>query len=539
MLALSALVLAAAPQAPSAKDLFDQELAGLRAAQAADGSYGLRADTAWVVTAMALSPRSYREDDGPFVRDAVAWLLRNPPVFEDPAGDAAVALMLQCLDAQRYAPRIQELTAHAGLPAEAIAALARQGTAPAGEGPWRAGLPLPAEGETAVSILQGIPPSAGLPTRAGAVARAALAYKREQAGPKPAVDVTAAYERGVDFLLRARAENGLWEAFGEPEPGISALAAHALLGSPRPEATAAAHAVLDWLKEQQKEDGAIYTHGLPVYVTSVAVMAFAGAGRPEDRATIERALNYLRAVQCDESENYSESDKFYGGIGYGNDLRPDLSNLQFALEAMRAGGAPADDPAFQRALLFLQRCQNRPESNPEAYYDPGTEQLVHAGGDGGGIYYPGNSMAGTTRLGDGRVIARSYGSMSYALLKCYLFAGLPADDPRVQAVIGWIQDHWTLEVNPGFDTLRDPRAGFQGLYYYYLTLAEALSVAGIERIQARDGAAHDWRQELRAKLVAVQKPDGSWVNDMAERWMEGNPVLCTAYALNALRKTGR
>ena len=101
--------------------------------------------------------------------------------------------------------------------------------------------------------------------------------------------------------------------------------------------------------------------------------------------------------------------------------------------------------------------------------------------------------------------------------------------------MGWIQRHWTLEVNPGFDALRDPRGGFQGLYYYYLSLAEALTAAGIDEVQGADGALHPWRAELAAKLVAEQKPDGSWLNEMADRWWEGNPVLCTAYALSALR----
>ncbi|TAH35930.1 MAG: hypothetical protein EYC70_11810 [Planctomycetota bacterium] len=539
MLLLATLALAAPLQEPSVKDLFDQQLALLRTAQRQDGSYGARTDTAWILTAMALCPRSYREDDGPFMRDAVRWLLAEEPLYQDPAGDAAAALALQCLDSQRYAAQVKALAARAGVPAEAIAALAQTGAPPSGEGPWRDGLPLPAAGMRSLDQLQAIPETAGVPVRAGDVARAALAYRREQASRKAPVDAAAVYERGVDYLLAARDASGLWEVYGNPEPGISALAAHALLRSARADARKAAEPVLDWLKAQQKEDGSIYTQGLPVYVTSAAVMALAAAGRPQDRDALQRALQYLRVTQCDEGENYSESDKFYGGIGYGNDLRPDLSNLQYALAALHAGGATADDPAFQRALVFVQRCQNRSETNPETYRDAGGKDEVRSGNDGGGVYYPGNSMAGTEQLADGTVIARSYGSMSYALLKCYLLAGLPADDARVQAVLRWIQDHWTLEVNPGFDTLRDPRAGYQGLYYYYLTLAETLALTGRSEIRSSDGAAHDWRAELRAKLAALQQPDGSWVNALADRWMEGNAVLCTAYALNALAEAAR
>jgi hypothetical protein len=35
-------------------------------------------------------------------------------------------------------------------------------------------------------------------------------------------------------------------------------------------------------------------------------------------------------------------------------------------------------------------------------------------------------------------------------------------------------------------------------------------------------------------MIALQRPDGSWVNSEG-RWMEDNPVLCTTYALLALR----
>ena len=127
--------------------------------------------------------------------------------------------------------------------------------------------------------------------------------------------------------------------------------------------------------------------------------------------------------------------------------------------------------------------------------------------------------------------------MTYALLKCYIFAGLTPEDPRVEAAVQWLGHHWTLEVNPGFDTLRDSRAGFQGLYYYYLSLAEACAVAKLDILEGSDGQEHAWRTELQAQLLKLQNEDGSWVNQYAERWWEGNPVLCTAYALSALAKT--
>ena len=49
----------------------------------------------------------------------------------------------------------------------------------------------------------------------------------------------------------------------------------------------------------------------------------------------------------------------------------------------------------------------------------------------------------------------------------------------------------------------------------------------------REVAGHDWARELADKLVALQKDDGSWANPNG-RWMEDDPALATAYALEAL-----
>ena len=50
-----------------------------------------------------------------------------------------------------------------------------------------------------------------------------------------------------------------------------------------------------------------------------------------------------------------------------------------------------------------------------------------------------------------------------------------------------------------------------------------------------DGVAHPWRRQLCGRLIAMQRrDDGSWVNENAPRWWEGNPVLATSYAMITL-----
>jgi squalene-hopene/tetraprenyl-beta-curcumene cyclase len=125
--------------------------------------------------------------------------------------------------------------------------------------------------------------------------------------------------------------------------------------------------------------------------------------------------------------------------------------------------------------------------------------------------------------------------MSYALLKGYLFAGLPKDDPRMKACFDWVQKNYTLDVNPGFEAQSDPTAAYQGLYYYFHTMAKALDLYGVETITDRQGKPHAWRKELCGRIVSMQKKqDGSWLNENSPRWYEGNPILATAYALLSL-----
>ena len=163
-----------------------------------------------------------------------------------------------------------------------------------------------------------------------------------------------------------------------------------------------------YLESNAKPDGSIFDRDLPVYNTAVSVMALCALGDPRHAPMIESARNYMVDRQTDEGEGYEQSDKFYGGIGYGNDERPDLSNLQFALEGLHAAALDKDDPAWDRAIAFLERCQNRSESNDQEW----------AANDGGFVYAPGLSMAGETK---------SYGSMTYAGIKSFIYADLDRD----------------------------------------------------------------------------------------------------------------
>jgi squalene-hopene/tetraprenyl-beta-curcumene cyclase len=255
------------------------------------------------------------------------------------------------------------------------------------------------------------------------------------------------------------------------------------------------------------------------YTTAIALLAFQDANKDGryDRL-IKDGQTFLKTMQWDETEDKDHASDFYGGAGYGGkNSRPDLSNTAFMIEALRHTGLPADDPALQRAMVFVSRCQNlKSEFNDQPWADKVN--------DGGFVYTAANggtSFAGKSENGG----LRSYAGMTYAGLKSMIYAGLAPDDPRVKAALDYITSHYSVDENPGLAQ--------RGLYYYYQTFAKTLALIGKPALVDAEGKSHDWRAELTSALARRQQPNGSWVNP-ADSFMEGDANLVTAYGLLAL-----
>lgn len=330
--------------------------------------------------------------------------------------------------------------------------------------------------------------------------------------------------QGAQFLLAAQATDGGWAP--ETGPGVSSLVLRALIQEPTvgPNHPAVRKGV-DFVLRFQRDDGGIYfSEGLHKnYESSVALSMLAALPPGPYTPQVERLQKFLKDNQWDEGDGKSIDDAWYGGAGYGNHARPDLSNTQMMVEALHDSGLPPDDPAYQKALVFISRCQMLGETNDQPYARGSTQ--------GGFIYTcanSGESKADTLTV-DGREELRAYGTMTYAGLKSMVYAGLKKDDPRVQAALDWIRQNWTLDRNPAMPAAQAE----QGLYYYYHVFGRALAALGDDEIQDERGRPHDWRTELTRKLQETQHEDGRWVNE-ADRWMEGLPPLTTAYSMLAL-----
>ena len=335
-------------------------------------------------------------------------------------------------------------------------------------------------------------------------------------GPAPASKLSAetrqklmdSLNRAAAYLRQQQHPDGTWEN----HPGITAMTTAALLRQPgqtsaqKMQVTGRA---LDSLAKLAKPDGGVYEKDIPHYITAVSMMAFAAGGRAQDKPLLEKGRAYLVEHLLDEGEGVSPTDKFYGGMGYGGTSdggRADIISLEYGLRAMKDADLPANSAAWEKAITFLQRTQNNSEANDQAW----------AKNDGGFIYYPGYSQAGETR---------SYGSATYAGLMSYSWANLKKTDPRVQDVLKWVRNNYTVDENPG--------VGQKTVYYYYRVFAKALQAVGDPIITDAKGRQHNWREDLGKKLLALQHADGYWVNPVKDE-LQDNKVLVTTFTMMAI-----
>ena len=218
-----------------------------------------------------------------------------------------------------------------------------------------------------------------------------------------------------------------------------------------------------YILNNQQPDGGFYKDILPSYNTAICLSALSMIHKPQALEAMLKGQGYLKSLQYGDFNTANPNDPgfdepigidhpYYGGVGYGSHGRPDLSNLSFFMQALHDTGVSTNDPAYQRALVFLSRVQMSDEVNEMPYADDSSQ--------GGFIYATvpniesvdgeaGQSQAGTTtettEAGTEIVRLRAYGSMTYAGFKSLLFADLDPDDPRITEAMKWIENNDTVE----------------------------------------------------------------------------------------------
>lgn len=359
-----------------------------------------------------------------------------------------------------------------------------------------------------------------IPLLAGLIAIIAPTITLQAKELEVSVDKMAA--KAVAFLAESQDENGTLSP--RAGSGITSLAVTAALRHGQPLDAPLVAKGLQALEGFVKPDGGIYMGDrLRNYETCVAILCLSEANRIAGDKRYDQILanaeNFVRGLQIGADGKVDASHPHYGGVGYGGPERPDLSNTAYMIEALKALEVENSDPAIQRALAFISRCQNLDGAGNDTEFADKVND--------GGFYYavpteradPSSSDRYTANGG-----LRSYGSMTYHGFKSLVYAGLTKDDPRTKAALGWISANYSLTENPG--------QGSAGLFYYYNTFGKALDASKLDHV-LNSQAKRDWRRDLVAELAKRQNEDGSWVNSNRQ-WFENDRNLCTSFALLAL-----
>ncbi len=344
--------------------------------------------------------------------------------------------------------------------------------------------------------------------------------------PQPALARAAAY------LWQQQAEDGGWHShtYGLLRSGqsLTPFVLEALLEIPDG-VYPLPHAKVGWalafIRMHTRPDGALGMNDpaipdYPNYATALAVSALSRARSGDWEQQVRPMVAYLRGQQFTEQNGWDRADPVYGAWGMGGErhTKPvtghvDLSMTRHVLEALRAAGAPDSDPVFERARVFVERCQN---------FDPRGAHDGHEGNGSAGGFFFSTTEFDTNKAGHDGSHFRSYGTTTADGILALLDIGRPSSDPRVVAAARWLTSHHRDMDVPGFvgpAYRRWPR----GLAFYY----SAASSQAFRALHVDAGA------RVADSLRRTQRADGSWANT-ENLVKEDDRLIATAFAVRAL-----
>ena len=327
----------------------------------------------------------------------------------------------------------------------------------------------------------------------------------------PAIVVQDLIDNGLDWLTLQQEDDGSWDY----NVGVTALCLLSYLNNNITEENDTVSDAIDYLVSEINFN---WNENNPpidqdaTYSASMTILALKATMNTSYTDEINTLGEWLEQTQWDEDNLWggmNDSDPMYGGWRYGyNDSSSDLSVTQWALMGIDAwGNLSKDDGLWQRALIFLEKCQSN-VSGGFTYMPKQKEPMRRGPPNGNGSWDPG------------------YGSMTAAGIWSLMLCGLNVTDARVQAGVGWFERNYTWKENPN--------SGDQWVLYYIITLAKALTMVGMDEIEVTDGTyagdgIHVWMDDMVENLTARKV--------LNESYWEGSdrgPELATAYALLSL-----
>lgn len=332
--------------------------------------------------------------------------------------------------------------------------------------------------------------------------------------------------RAAEYLWAQQATDGGWHShtYGLLRSGqsLTPFVLDALLQVPSDMAANHAEGVdraIAFIRKNTNGEGAVgmmdpEIPDYPNYATALAVSALCRLKRSGWEGQIRPMVAYLRRQQFSEDNGWHRGDAPYGAWGMGGETRRppnpghvDLSMTRHVIEALHMAGVGADDPAFERARVFVERCQNLDRSHPDA-------------ADGG--FFFSTTEFDTNKAGHDGTRFRSYGTTTADGILALIALGRPLTDENVRAGQRWLGAHHRDMAAPGFvgeAYQRWPR----GLAFYYASS----STLAFQTLGTPVGSA------VADGLLRTQRKDGSWSNP-ENLVKEDDPLIATPFALRAL-----
>ena len=289
----------------------------------------------------------------------------------------------------------------------------------------------------------------------------AFADGGRQLGVSLVLESRSSIWRGGRYLLSRQLPDGSWSG----NSIVSAYAIMALANSSACEESLWQIAIVRgarFIGQQAHGDGSIWnerTRRYPVYSTAVSLMGLARVDRCGYQDVIANARRYLLASQNMEQ---SEGNLFHGGFAYAHKLLPDLTTTQWVLEALyvsdyldrdslgsAAGAVLKADRAYACAVNFVSRCQ---QHGPRASQTADKKLRTPSGWFAD---QPAELAENETR----EKSPRGIGFLTYAGIKCLVYANVPSSDPRFQEAMTWVGAHYTANQNPGLGTVGQKTSG--------------------------------------------------------------------------------
>ena len=338
--------------------------------------------------------------------------------------------------------------------------------------------------------------------------------------PQPAL------ARAARYLWKQQAGDGGWHShtYGLLRSGqsLTPFVLDALLEVPGnlfPLPSIQVDRAIAFIRRNTQSDGSLGTADpgipdYPNYSTALAVLALCRAGRA---GWVQPMVDYLRRQQFTEQNGWTRSHPAYGAWGMGGGVRTppdtghvDLSMTRHVLEALRAAAVPEADPVFERAGVYLERCQNLAGQEPGTGHSP----------DGG--FFFSTTEFDTNKAGHDGQRFRSYGTTTADGILALLATGRKVGDAGVVAAQRWLMARHHDMAVPGFigeAYQRWPR----GLAFYYA----AASTRAFQSLKL------DASTGVIDGLLRTERADGSWANP-ENLVKEDDPLIATPFAIRAL-----